>query len=233
MPYAQVAYRSRVPRYTLPDAAGIYYSYVVGRIRIVVTDGRSFMSPIAQADNASKTKLGATQKAWLKQQLADPSCPVTIWCHEDAWVTGPTYVGDDTWGAYTVERQEIADYIASRHLNVLYVHGDLHTLAADTGANSAGGIPVACASPLDNTGFIGGGTYSQGRYPPANSVAPDYYTSYGWFDVTDTRSRIKVVFTGYDSSGTARMSLTVQWRLGGRCTPRTRTTASITAGAAA
>ena len=213
LPYAQAVYRSRVPAYTLPDANGIYHSYTVGRIKVIVTDGRSFMSPIAATDDASKTKLGSTQKAWLKAQLSDPNYPVKLWMHEDAWNTGATFGGDDQWSAYSTERTELAAYITSNGIRVAYVHGDLHTLAADDGSHAAGGFPQFCASPLDNSAFIGNGTWTNGPIPAANSTPPTYYLQYGWFDVADTGTQIAVTFKGFDSAGTQQLTRTASWTI--------------------
>lgn len=210
MPYAQVAYRSRVPTHTLPDANGIYYSYVVGRIRFIVTDGRSFMDPITQTDDAAKSKLGATQKDWLKARLLDPE-PVKVWFHEDAWISGTSFVGDDQWSVYTTERTEIANFISANSVRVAYIHGDLHTLGADDSTNAVGDFPVFCASPLDNTAYIGNGTFSAGIYPVANSVAPNYYTQYGWFDINDSGSSIQISFSGMDSAGNTRITMSKTW----------------------
>lgn len=209
LPYAQVAYRSRVPSPTLPDANGIYYSYVVGRVRYIVTDGRSFMDPIAQTDDGDKSKLGDTQKTWFKARLLDPE-PVKVWIHEDAWM-GTTYVGDDQWTAYATERAELAAFITANNVRVAYIHGDLHALAADDSTNAVGDFPIFCASPLDNTAFIGNATWSAGTYPLADSVAPNYYLQYGWFDVTDTGDSITLAFKGMDSAGNTRITQSKTW----------------------
>lgn len=204
MPFALGAYKSRVPSYALSDANAIYHTFVVGRVRYIVTDGRTYMSPIANTDNASKTKLGATQKAWLKARLSDPE-PFKVWIHEDAWSNGVTFVGDDTWSAYNTERVEIAAYIQTNAIQMAYVCGDLHCLASDSGVYTAGNIPVYVCSPLDNTSFLGNGKYTRGPVPSADSIVPNYYTQFGWFDVVDDGSRISLSFTGYDASGVVQV----------------------------
>lgn len=210
---AQQVYRLRVPTYNLPaaDNAGTYFSYVWGRVRYICTDGRSYMSPIAQTDNSSKTKLGATQKAWLKARLSDPE-PVKVWFHEDAWNNGATYVGDDTWSAYNTERTEIAAYINTNGIKVVIAHGDLHCLGADDGTNSPGGIPVYICAPIDQTTYAGNGTYSAGTYPnPVNGAV--YSQQFGWFDVTDSGTAITIDYRGYDSGGTVRVSQSTTFSL--------------------
>jgi alkaline phosphatase D len=206
---AQAAYRVRVPSYPLEaaDNAGIYFSYVIGRVRFIVTDGRSYASPIAATDDASKTKLGTLQKEWLKSELLQPE-PVKVWFHEDSWITGATFVGDDTWNAYGTERAELAGVITANHVNVVIPYGDIHILGADSGVHTAGGVPVFVCAPLDQTTFAGNGTYSAGTYPaPPSDVT--YSQQYGWFNLTDDGAHITIAFTGYDSGGTARITKTV------------------------
>lgn len=208
LPFYQAAYRKVFPHYPLVpdingDGAGTYQSWGVGRVLFISTDGRSYMSDIAATDDASKTKLGATQKAWLKTQLARTDYPVKVWFHEDAWNNRSTFTLDDTWGAFTTERAEIGNYIVANGVDVMYVHGDFHVLAAETGLNNTwGGFPLISSSPLDQTTFIGNGLWSNGFYP--NPVSSSTLTQqYGWFDVEDTGSKIKITFTGYgkDASG--------------------------------
>ncbi len=213
LPAAQAVYRSRVPSYPLQVSDGIYHSFQAGRVLFIVTDGRSFMSPIANTDNSSKTKLGATQKTWLKTQFASGAALI-IWFHEDAISNGATFVGDDTWSAYSTERAELLAYISSVGANVAYVCGDLHAVACDTGANvpvagsSPRGVPVHVVAPMDQTSFLGNGTYTGGVYPSSNGVQANQY---GWFDVTDNGKQIILAFTGYDSSGVVRVSQSTTW----------------------
>jgi alkaline phosphatase D len=210
---AQAVYRLRVPTYSLPaaDNAGTYFSYVWGRVRFICTDGRSYMSPIANTDDSSKTKLGATQKAWLKTQLSMPE-PIKVWFHEDSWNNGTTYTGDDTWSAYSTERTEIASYINTNGILCVIVHGDLHCLGADDGSHSPGGIPVYICAPMDQTTYAGNGTYSSGTYPNPTDGAV-YSQLFGWFDVTDNGGSIVLDYRGYDSGGTARVSQSTTFTL--------------------
>lgn len=210
----QPAYRSRVPSYPLTavDGKGIYHTFSVGRVLFIVTDGRSYMSPIAATDNAAKTKLGATQKAWLKTQLTNPNYALKIWFHEDAWNNASTFANDDTWGAYQTERTELANFILANKCNMAYVNGDLHCLAADDGLkNSWGAFPIYVCSPLDQTTFRGNGLYSSAPYPNYDSVAPDYYTQFGAFDVVDNGNIITLTFKGISADGTVRMTQSLTW----------------------
>ncbi|WP_141703729.1 alkaline phosphatase D family protein [Planobispora rosea] len=212
-PAANAVYRSRVPSHALPATTGTYFAFTWGRIRCIFTDGRSFMDPIADVDDASKTKLGSTQKAWLIDELTDPAYPVKLWFHEDAISNGATFTGDDTWSAYSTERAEIFAEIADAGARVAYICGDLHMLAADDGTNvptvgANSGVPVHVCSPLDNTSFGGNGTYTAGEYPTVDGTASNLY---GLFTITDSGDEIELLFQGKDSGGTSRITQTVSW----------------------
>ncbi|MDH2429321.1 alkaline phosphatase D family protein [Sphaerisporangium sp. TRM90804] len=212
IPAANAVYRSRVPAHAdMPSTTGTYFSFVRGRVKFVCTDGRSFASPIAATDNSSKTKLGTTQRTWLITELTDPDYPVKIWAHEDAISNGSTFTGDDTWSAYSTERATILAAIAGER--VAYVCADLHMVAADDGSNvpavgAASGLPVHVCGPLDQTSYLGNGTYSAGRYPASNDVAVNQY---GWFEVTDTGDAIELLYEGRSADGTVRVTQTTTW----------------------
>lgn len=205
----QTVYRKLWPHPALP-ATGIYRTWVVGRVRFIQTDSRSFMSAKGAVDNASKTMLGATQKQWLKDQLVTAQ-PFKVWLHDNAWVGTPSNPGnDDRWRAFSTERAEIAAYITANATAVgklLYVHGDTHSLAADNGTNNPyGGFPFVCCAPMDQSASVWDlSTLTGGSWPGDTSSTHVY----GWFDVTDNGDQITVAFTGYDSSGTARITQTV------------------------
>ncbi|MBO4274128.1 alkaline phosphatase D family protein, partial [Microbispora triticiradicis] len=218
LPASNAVLRSRVPGYSnRPATTGCYFSFTWGRIKVICTDGRSFRSAIAATDDASKTMLGSVQKAWLKTELADPDYPVKIWAHENAISNGATFTGDDTWSAYATERQELVDYIRTNGIRVAYICGDLHVLAADDGTNvptaaaSPPGFPVHVCSPLDQSAYLGNGTYSGGKYPLADSTPPNYYTQYGKFTVTDSGSSISLAYSGKDAGGTTRITQITTW----------------------
>lgn len=194
----------------LTDSEGIYRSWVVGRVRFIQTDSRSFMSPRGDTDNASKSMLGATQKAWLKARLLDTE-PVKIWLHDNQWL-GPAVTNGtiDTWQAFSTERTEIGNFISSNNVKMVYIHGDSHTLNADSGANnSKGGFATLGASPIDQTMNVFGEPVSNGIWPSASATGH----LYGWFDVTDTGGIISLAFHGYDETGAERVSYTKTWNI--------------------
>jgi|GEM_PF-4867729 len=83
--------------------------------RFIVLEGRSFRSLKATADTATKTMLGATQKAWLKARIDDnPQKYLVIvsplMLDGDHGVWNVSYMLDN-WKACSFERDEILDYI--------------------------------------------------------------------------------------------------------------------------
>lgn len=208
------AFNAYFPTYDLPavntDLAP-WRSRVRGRIRFIWTDGRTYMSAIAATDNSSKTKLGATQKQWLKDETlaAKNAGQAIIWFHEDGgWVSTNPFTGDDTWAAYQTERTELVNYWTSIGVlnRIMIIHGDFHAIAADNGTNSAGGIPVVCASPMSQTYYMPSQDHwSVGVYPATNPGTT--MNQYGWFDVSDSGgASLTVTFTGYSNDGTSDTS---------------------------
>lgn len=196
-PAAAASYRYSVPHYALPDDDGaIYQSFDVGRVRFILTDTRSQRSPQGAPDDASKTMLGADQKAWFKQELleANGRYPLIVWVNPDPWIAEPV-AGGDNWGGYTTERRELADFIAANNIKgLVMLSGDAHMLGIDDGTNSdystskSGGFPVFHAAPLDKRTSLKGGPFSEGVSLESGQ--------FGLMTVTDRGSAIDVTWSG-------------------------------------
>lgn len=145
---AQAAYRAKVPHVSLEVAGGIYHSFKIGRVIYVMLDTHSFRSPTGDTDGPSKTVIGTTQKTWLKNLLIDGDNQNCIF----AIITPEPWNGTDTdsWGNYSTERAELADYIVNNGLQnrVFMLSGDAHCVALDSGNNMRGAFPVFQAAPL-------------------------------------------------------------------------------------
>ena len=185
---ARTAYRDYVPHYPIAVTGGtIGQSFTVGRVRIIMTDLRSASGAATVAESATKTRLGATQKAWFKQELItarDAGFPLIIWVSTVPWIGAPQ-LGNDTWAGYSTERTEIANFIKDNRVrNVVVISGDMHALAYDDGSNSdyalGGGAPLVVmqAAPLTRLGEPKGGPYTAG---PVLGTG-----QYGLLDITDT-----------------------------------------------
>lgn len=186
------------------DGKGIWHSEKYGRVLVIVTDGRQYMSLKGDADSPAKTKLGAEQKAWLKTQLARTDCSLIVWMHEDYWHQQQTATGSgstlDDWAVYPSERAEIAAFIkTSSGAPVLYCCGDVHMLFADNGTHNAiGGFPTLAGAPFfqDTQVYPFGDSPSAGSYPPSNMTGQRFY---GWLDFNDNGTDLSVTYHGYDA----------------------------------
>ena len=211
---AQTVYREWAPSYPLAvegDTGPIYQAFTIGRVRFIVTDGRSEKSPASDPDNAEKSMFGAEQKDWLKQQLLDAKgkYPLIVWVQSVPWIADKE-AGADNWGGYTTERAELANFIADNQIEgLLMISGDAHMLAIDDGTNSdystsgGAGFPVFHAAPLDRPGNPKGGPYSEGIHTSGGQ--------FGLVTVEDNGATIDVTLSGrtYEEDEVMRYSFTV------------------------
>lgn len=173
---ARLTYQEYVPHYPLSAGSGdvpIYQSFAIGRTYFILTDLRSERSPKNISDNANKTMMGATQKAWFKNELlmARDHYVAIFWLSTVPWI-GTAVSGNDNWAGYTTERAELANFIKNSWINNLVILcGDAHMIALDDGTNSnyategGTGFPVFHAGSLDREGSIKGGSYTHGTFP--------------------------------------------------------------------
>jgi phosphodiesterase/alkaline phosphatase D-like protein len=204
-------YRSRIlPASRLPSN-GVYRTFTkrAGLVRFIVLDTRSFASSASAVDNTSKTRLGATQKQWLKDTITAATESVIVLVNADPWI-GATVVGGDAWPGYNTERSELAAFFVASGKSIFITGGDMHALAADTGVNSAGGIAVFHAAPFYHTASDKGGPYSEGRYPPTGTAT---VKQYGRIVITPGTTTVTVTYFGYSAPNTQRMTLTKTYPL--------------------
>ncbi|HXF48915.1 MAG TPA: alkaline phosphatase D family protein [Verrucomicrobiae bacterium] len=199
---SRATYREYVPHYPLAAGMGnapIYYTFDVGRVHFIVCDSRSARSPEFAVDDASKTMLGTTQKAWFKQELLNSKSnyPLLVWVNTLPWIGSPG--GGDAWYEYTNERRELADFIKANGIkNICMLSGDAHMLAIDDGTNSdyatGGGapFPVMHSASLDQTPSLKGGPYSHGAFPGRGQ--------FGVMTVFDRQESLRVVWSARDSA---------------------------------
>ena len=217
-PAARTVYQEYIPHYPLAAGTGQvpnYQTFSVGRVKFILADQRSEKSLRTNADNASKTVLGAAQKTWLKQQLLDgrDHYLLTLWVGSFPWI-GTASSGDDSWLGYTTERAELANFIKDNAVtNLVMLAGDAHMVAADDGTNNnyatggGGGFPVLHAAALHRNGSTKGGPYNQGSFPNPDAS----YGQYGVLEIVDTGGNsLAYTFTGkrVTSSGSVSTLLT-------------------------
>jgi alkaline phosphatase D len=170
---ARSVYRERVPHYSLgPTGGTIGQAFTIGRVRFIMTDLRSGAMAASTRESATKTRMGAAQKTWFKQELInarDGGFPCIVWVNTVPWIC-PPQLGDDSWAGYATERTEIANFIRDNRItNLAMISGDMHGLAFDDGSHSdyatGGGSPpliVMHAAALSSDPIARGGPYTAG-----------------------------------------------------------------------
>jgi len=185
---ASEAYREQVPSYPLAEdlnktkcEGAIYQSFVIGRVRFIMTDSRFHQDPINAEDSLNKTLLGKSQKSWLLEQFKISKSQqlknqegLIIWVNSIPWIAQANDLKTGSWNKFERERNEIANFIKEHDIDkLLMISGDAHMLALDDGqtgtANNyatggGGSFPVIQASSLDSIGSIKGGPYNGKKY---------------------------------------------------------------------
>lgn len=120
-------------------------------IEFFAIDCISYRSPISATDNASKTMIGATQKAWLKTRVVSSSATFKAIMSNKKLFRNLGADNTDTWGFYTTERDEIlAHFNSSGVTSAPWLVGDRHVPNVSQGLVSAGAAADAlcvCACP--------------------------------------------------------------------------------------
>lgn len=199
-------WRRLFPTYPLPatNGRGMYFTWVVGRVRLIQLDVRSYRDPQATSNSPTKTMLGVEQKSWFKAQLVAAE-PVKIVCANYPWRDDGN--GSGRWGSYPNEFDELSTYMATNVPGRVYViAGDRHYLWADDGTSTGTrGIPQAGGAPIQQSSTTPTDTWSQGTY----TLGGPTMQAYGWLDVSDAGSSITIDYKGITSlDGVTRVSMT-------------------------
>ncbi len=88
---SRLSYQEYVPHYPLAFGEGdipISQTFVVGRVKFILTDLRSERDEAKQKDNAKKSMLGRKQKEWFKNELlaANGAYPLICWVSSVPWI---------------------------------------------------------------------------------------------------------------------------------------------------
>lgn len=193
---AHAVYEQYVPYWNKPVPGAIAQTFVIGRVRFIITDTRTHRTLKSATDDATKTVLGADQKQWFKDTITNATEPLIFWVQDSVWVSDNTN-NTDYWGSYSTERTELAQFINNSGKNLVILGGDMHALAVDDGTNSAGGITVLQSAAITGGGTHKGGPYSHGPYP---EVLPESVRNYTIMDITDSGDTITFEYHGYDKN---------------------------------
>lgn len=115
------------PGYGSGGDPGVYCKQSFGGVDFFILDGRYHRDPTNRPDNASKTMLGAAQKAWLKRELKASSAPFKVLAVGGGWSSAENENGGDSWAVFMTERNEIFDFIRDEEITgVVCISGDSH-----------------------------------------------------------------------------------------------------------
>ncbi|QVQ57100.1 phosphatase [Anabaena phage Elbi] len=214
-PAAIQAFRDRVPFSSLlldtsTATSPVYYKFNYGRCVFLVCDSRSQKSPSANADNSSKTVLGASQKAWLINEFNNNPGKFIFVLFSFGWM-GTANPTNDWWSGYHTERVEIANAIKAAGIanRMMILSGDMHGCAYDSGANSdyatggGAGVRVVQAAPLDQTNSTKGNGWSSGTFV-------SFQQQFGQVEVIDTGTADIQVNVSFHRYNAVEPSLTTQ-----------------------
>jgi hypothetical protein len=190
---ANAGYRSQFPGLPLA-AVGIYRTWTRGRVRFILLDERSFKSPLGAADGASKTMLGATQRAWLKGLVASNTYPLIVLLGDTPWV-GTATAGDDSWKGYAWERDDLRVAFQASPAKIVRLNGDMHCLA--TGVDQFGITRVWQAAPFSNTTKVKANGEGYTQTWPHNTDEGPTAQQFAVVTFEDTGATISATYRGY------------------------------------
>lgn len=112
---ARKAYSEYVPHYPLAAGSGgdqpIYQSFVVGRVKFILTDLRSERDDVKKKDDENKSMMGSRQKEWFKKELLEANGKYPVIC----WMSSVPWIGEVTNNIYGFVKADQYGYI--QHTN--------------------------------------------------------------------------------------------------------------------
>lgn len=112
-----------------PSDAG-YFDWRYGDVHCMTLDGRRYCDPVTEPESSAKTKLGASQKARLREVLAASEVNLFVLFSADCWASRGTPPGHDTFlTGWVDEFRELMTLFHTTQLagkRVLIVSGDAH-----------------------------------------------------------------------------------------------------------
>jgi alkaline phosphatase D len=215
-PAALATYDEYVPHYPLERDGelprDLHQAFTVGRVRFLLTDGRSQREPADSPDGPGKTMLGASQREWLLGEIerARDRYALVVWINPVPWIAQPE--SGDGWGLYEWERRYIADRIRDAGMTdrLLMLSGDGHMVAIDDGTNSGfesdrvvgeRSFPVMHAAPFDRYPRRKGGPYSHGTAARRVFFGLISIQQFGLAEIQDDGNVLEVLLSGRNERG--------------------------------
>ncbi len=219
-PAALKTYQQYVPHYPLVREKDgrvrtIQQAFTVGRVRFIMTDGRSERTPVRFPDGPEKSMLGKSQRAWLEKEFVAASeqpYALVVWVNVVPWITKSTLGTRHGWEPFSWERRYWADRIKELGLvgRLLILSGDGHMVAIDDGTNSnyasdqkpgEPAFPVVQAAPIHRYPRIKGGPYSHGTHVRKRLFGLIQAHQFGLMQVRDDAQILEVELSGRDEEG--------------------------------
>ncbi len=104
---------------------GCYYDFYIGDVHFIMVDGRYYrnLSP----EKGEVSMLGAVQREWLLQTLAESKGTFKVLCSPVPWVFEAKGDSKDTWNGFRAERKAIFDLLGEKSIEgVLLMSADRH-----------------------------------------------------------------------------------------------------------
>ena len=117
---ARSVYEEYIPHYPYGDAheaAPIYQSFVVGRVKFIITDLRSERDEPKNKDDAKKSIMGAEQKQWFKDELLASNGKYPLIC----WMSSVPWIGEKGKSPYGAAKTNVWGYIHHSQSNLFNV----------------------------------------------------------------------------------------------------------------
>jgi prolyl oligopeptidase PreP (S9A serine peptidase family)/phosphodiesterase/alkaline phosphatase D-like protein len=114
---ARLTYDEYVPHYPLSFGEGDYpisQSFVVGRVKFILTDLRSERDDPRKKDGPDKTMMGKAQKAWFKKELLESNSKYPLIC----WVSSVPWIGEPGKSPYRGLKTNHFGYIHHTQTNL-------------------------------------------------------------------------------------------------------------------
>jgi phosphodiesterase/alkaline phosphatase D-like protein len=146
---ARNTYDEYVPHYPFADSheeAPITQSFVVGRVKFIITDLRSDRDDPKDKDDEKKSILGDAQKKWFKDELLASNGKYPLIC----WMSSVPWIGERGKSPYRFVRTNEWGYL--HHTNMIGRTNRLGTIAAAEEAEKAATNTTENADALDETG---------------------------------------------------------------------------------
>lgn len=183
---------------------GLYRQFQWAGVDFFVLDTRSYRSPHAAPEGASKSMLGQAQKEWFLESLGKSTAPLKFVLTSVPFQGG----GVDTWVTYRTERNEISAFIREKNVGgVVFLTGDYH-LARDW-SNPKAAFREFMAGPIASFTHYRETPAARDRYEKAGTFHYGDGYNFGLFTVDPEKKTATVEYIDADGKSMRSIEFTV------------------------